>query len=127
MARRTAKKASRLPSGSYAWRGRAVAFARLPKAERTRIRAGWGRKAALTARAKKYLARNELPLSLLRERGAKWLLAREREQRRASKLYQAGEVEAARKLRDEWSEEDAEEFDEEPDSPDRYDPLFYYH
>lgn len=42
------RKAARLPTGSYSWRGRAVPFSKLPKTEQARFRAVWSRKAAKT-------------------------------------------------------------------------------
>lgn len=48
MARKSSKRklAVRLPSGKYAWGGRAVPFSEIPKKEQARFRAVWGRKAA---------------------------------------------------------------------------------
>lgn len=46
-ARKTRKsQAVRLPQGKYAWGGRAVSFARLPKKERARFRSVWAQKGA---------------------------------------------------------------------------------
>lgn len=50
MAKRLRARATRLPSGSYAWRGRAVSFSRLPQAERHRLRSVWSRRATVTLR-----------------------------------------------------------------------------
>ena len=49
MAQRGARKAARLPSGKYAWRGRAVVFSKLPKREQSRFRSLWATKAAKAA------------------------------------------------------------------------------
>lgn len=46
--RRATKKTARLPSGKYAWRGRAVPFSRLPKAQQHAWRAHRAMKAAAT-------------------------------------------------------------------------------
>ncbi len=59
---RKPRKATRLPSGKYAWRGRAVSFSKLPKKERSRFRslraakAGKTRKRAATLKRKQAIA-----------------------------------------------------------------------
>jgi hypothetical protein len=72
-----AKRAARLPSGKYAWKGRAVPFAKLPKAERSRFRSAWGRKGAKTRK---------------KERAGKWLKRRtvwtDRQFEHAPKLHE---------------------------------------
>lgn len=70
-------KATRLPSGNYAWRGRAVAFSQLPGAERHRFRSSWARKGAATVR------REQAPI-----RAA---------QRVATRAYLAGDLGAGRR------------------------------
>jgi hypothetical protein len=53
------KKAARLPSGQYGWRGRAVPFSKLPKAERSRFRGVWAAKATKTRAREKAIAKRE--------------------------------------------------------------------
>jgi hypothetical protein len=50
------QKATRLPTGGYAWRGRAVSFSKLPAAERARFRACWAAKGADTRRREERLS-----------------------------------------------------------------------
>lgn len=43
------RPAKRLPSGQYAWKGKARSFSKLPRAEQARIRSGWASKAKRAA------------------------------------------------------------------------------
>lgn len=53
------RKAARLPSGKYAWRGRAVPFGKLPKKEQNRFRSLWAKKAQKTAARGRVLKRKQ--------------------------------------------------------------------
>lgn len=84
---KTAKKptapkiARRLPSGQYGWKGRAIPFAKLPKAEKSRLRSGWAGKAAKTRKVERTIAeRPRAATSQDRKKAREWI------ERRTKKL-----------------------------------------
>jgi len=66
-----AAAARRLPTGRYAYRGKAVPFSKLPKRERARFHSKWSAKAAVSARRATRIA-SEAPLVVGAIRGERW-------------------------------------------------------
>jgi hypothetical protein len=117
MARDAPQRSVRLPSGLYAWRGRAIHFARLPQSERGCWRSIWSTRAARTRRKSADALVAALAARVERARKS----YRQGDARPGRKIWTNREREKRALAKRAATREDREVFEGLPDS------FFYYH